>query len=935
MGYIYFLFFSFRRAKRKYLRTVGEDSRALVSTVGAIFGDVVGRDELCESIIHELRSRDDARPQVLMGGVGTGKTAVLVRLAKRLSEKGLVPVPVRLREIHSSSGVDVLDFEESGRKEFGKIVKSRLQSDQDEEKAWRRLRGDREVFVLADGLEEVLIKEGGNEHESSRERDALIRDAVKQAGDNGLPLVIASRPHDPLRGMDASITDLEPLNEDEAARYLLDSSPYRRDEYLLAQIVSTGRLVESPLYLEIARELCACDRIGRIRPEASGENEVLRTAVLELRCRLLTEWMRALMEGAVREDAAIDRDTRLAVIKQIRLLAASGLKRDTLVVSLEGLTEDGLLHQEQRDNAHGTGIDLPMAVTLGSRLGLVEFSESGVRFPHSIVQAYLGAGILGKVMKKEESFSSAAFRNLGREFLLSMVMYANILRMGGGAGCEQLLEGISSDRLTEEEMRYRLGNRLLMWDPVTSGLTETAKILEGCAAFIDIDNVCRSSHLKGLALKLGERWREMSQRERPEEDQRTVEEAKIGLIRRFGEAIREKDDPQRQRFYMNLLAIAAEEHSYPVRLEAATQIGQGASEAVRVIPHRRDIKHRSGEWYATMQAWLSPMLVAGTTPTEAGERVNWYVDRLGAGKQHHDISLPEEVALAQGFKLAANRRVSRAGEASKKFLFDKAVDVLKRTTYWYTHLTVLHALTLWSLRQDIPILEARSMVRGWLTLAGTEAGPPGQPQGGRDGRREHPFVTEAGRLAVMALHLGETQKYLWIDESDVVSKVGSYAPAQSAMRQIQRLWIPSSAGWGVLDPRARMLVADVLVLSTLANRGEEPTRQAGTMARTMRSDIPPCLSGSRDPLRPTSKAMPGSREAGSTCAPGCEFGLCPYPPRAPQSYWPEIHEAFCRKQHDLLDRHQLLNMRQAAWWQGTTLRDLRHFWASMEERAQK
>ena len=38
------------------------------------------------------------RPHVLVGGVGTGKTAVLVRLTELLAEKRAIPVPVKLRD---------------------------------------------------------------------------------------------------------------------------------------------------------------------------------------------------------------------------------------------------------------------------------------------------------------------------------------------------------------------------------------------------------------------------------------------------------------------------------------------------------------------------------------------------------------------------------------------------------------------------------------------------------------------------------------------------------------------------------------------------------------------------------------------------------------------------------------------------------------------
>jgi len=55
-------------------------------TAGAIIDQGVGRDELCMAVMPDLRDRT-TRPHVIVGGVGTGKTAVLVRLTEYLAEK--------------------------------------------------------------------------------------------------------------------------------------------------------------------------------------------------------------------------------------------------------------------------------------------------------------------------------------------------------------------------------------------------------------------------------------------------------------------------------------------------------------------------------------------------------------------------------------------------------------------------------------------------------------------------------------------------------------------------------------------------------------------------------------------------------------------------------------------------------------------------------
>ena len=61
-------------------------------------GAIVGRDELCRVIMEDIRSREIRRPHLVVGSVGTGKTAVLVQLTKLLAERGAIPVPIQLRD---------------------------------------------------------------------------------------------------------------------------------------------------------------------------------------------------------------------------------------------------------------------------------------------------------------------------------------------------------------------------------------------------------------------------------------------------------------------------------------------------------------------------------------------------------------------------------------------------------------------------------------------------------------------------------------------------------------------------------------------------------------------------------------------------------------------------------------------------------------------
>src|SRR5258708_5031080 len=242
--------------QRRYRVKALQASRDLVPTAGAIIDKVVGRDDLCKAVMADLHDRG-SRPHVIVGGVGTGKTAVLVRLTELLAEKHAIPVPIRLRDATTE-----LDFESMARDRFLSEVNPGLISAAEGEKIWRRLRGDGKIIVLADGLEEAII---GTSAEP--ERDNIIREAIRRAHKQHLPLVIASRPHDPLRATDAAIVNLEPLSYEAALAYI-GSDGTSEDERRLAWIVETAEVVEAPLYLQITREL---QLKGLLDPSSGGQ----------------------------------------------------------------------------------------------------------------------------------------------------------------------------------------------------------------------------------------------------------------------------------------------------------------------------------------------------------------------------------------------------------------------------------------------------------------------------------------------------------------------------------------------------------------------------------------------------------------------------------------------------------------------------------------
>jgi hypothetical protein len=148
-----------------------------------------------------------------------------------------------------------------------------------------------------------------------------------------------------------------------------------------------------------------------------------------------------------------------------------------------------------------------------------------------------------------------------------------------------------------------------------------------------------------------------------------------------------------------------------------------------------------------------------------------------------------------------------------------------------------------------------------------------------------------------------------------------------------RLWIPPSAGWTALNGSAQQLVADVLLLLNLADRGELPSDQERRLRRSNRRDLPPCITNYREALEASltvGTAVP--IVAGSSCVDGCAFELCPYPPKGTQPRV-EMSEAFTRRQQTLLTRTLRHPLRQQAPWQQMTASQLNRFWVEMADRA--
>ncbi|MER7270831.1 NACHT domain-containing protein [Micromonospora sp. WMMD712] len=923
---------------------------------------IVGRDELCDLIIQRLRDRRTRRPLVLVGGIGTGKTATLVRLAELLIDTRIVPIGVDLRGVDTPED---LDFHRLARNRFQRTIDTQLHAEGEADKVWRQLWAENRVVVIADGLEEVLA-----DAQQPYDRDSVLRQAIRTAGEERLPLVVSSRPDDPLRGLDALVLQLEPLAEGAALEYVRAQrrQPGPEDRWdRVTALVREADVADSPFYLRIISQLHEVDRLDRVESCDRGRSAA--------RWRLLEQWCDALVAGDLYEDYGVPQTERADAIEVISALACIGLGNNRLRVRTAELfgDPDGAdtghrwirqeLHHRLRKLDAGNPQDVGLAETTGGELNLVVKHQDGVRFVHGVVQAYLGARYLTAALR-DDGFLDRAFDHddgPARELLAALTLYAQsdgrfersdgrarrlLPRLQGRLG-DLARRPVEPDQDARDTRATRirstaLARRLLDEAVATSNRT---KAVEMFAAALEIDAAAGHRNHLAIARAVHEAWPRYqgdgSVTDRP------LEDAKIALVHRFGDAARLlRHGPQSASRcrrapapqYWRLFLMMGDETSYLPRLAAARQLAIGGDAALRALDHLLDSgpDHAGGDAQRSarlrqLRTWLAPAIfLAAAEPrcrSVARDNLRRWVDRLATDRS--DTARLYEITLAQGFRLAANCRLY---PAHRNVLLEEAERALRHTRFWYPQLVLLQALTLLALPRDPAETlrerghgsDPRGLMDYWLAIAGGGDDAPSPGSG-----TTHPLVEEAAALCVEALVDRHPERHCWVDEREIVSRVGSVSP-QPEIRRLQDSWLPPSLGWGVLAPRAQRLLADVMLLLNLADRGADDVERAARISRACRQDLPPCLTIDRSALRVTlSRRQAHDVHPGSTCIDDCPFRLCPLPPKGDELPY-QMDEVFCARQVDLVGHW--LRPQARAGWQAVNRSDLRAFWREMSER---
>ncbi|MFJ8632589.1 ATP-binding protein [Streptomyces sp. NPDC093568] len=623
-----FLFWWYRWTKRRYLAKARDDPHGLVLTAGPDTAEIVGREEIVRVIAERLRERETRRPYLLVGGVGVGKTAVLVRLTELLAEQNAVPVPIRLRD--ANGGTD-LNFERMAKQRFTEEAPRGILARGKTDRVWQQLLADDKPVVIADGLEEALLGDGQN-------RDNIIRRAIERAYEEKLPLVIASRPHSPLESTPAAIVELEPLSEEEALRFVQARVP-DTDERRVDWIVETAEVTESPVYLQIARELHRHGALEHDRPDADPQHMNTRSRDRgTLRLWLLQTWDEALCEGRLREGVALSRRERRDTLEVVSALACVGLLQDKLEVGLGELLDSDVhpgparraqaraehlwssgrgfdrygkrgnvfsewhrqqiwdvlcqrLGPQERTRLRGGNMDqcraaLARIARNADKLGLVEGFERKVRFPHSIIQAYFGYRLLGQLGERGAGeLIEHALQPPGpsRELLMALVLLsrrraARRRARGGGVRAEAKKE--FDERLRHSRVwGHTLAHRLCK---AAERRTDDPKALDLYAAAVEIESAEDSPRLLGdILAEVRQTWMGFKG------DRRTLDDAKLRLLRQLGAALRSVSDRiDTTPLYEELVEIGIREPSYSIRLAAAQEFGTGGNPAFAVIRSR-------------------------------------------------------------------------------------------------------------------------------------------------------------------------------------------------------------------------------------------------------------------------------------------------------------------------------------------------------------
>lgn len=914
-----------RRSPTKLFRWIGD---------GAEYEKPIGRKAFVRELVDDVaasRLRDGVAhaqiPHVIVGDGGAGKTAVLVAATAEVSRRGLIPVPVTLRDLHRRDATG-LDFTKLAREAFVSQALvgrpgGRTLSTEGVEKAWRKLRP--RVVVLVDDVEKV-----------QRGREDL-RTAFAVARAENLMLIAASRPDGIPAGLEASLVELDALNEGDAVDEIVEcgkNDPNRPTREGVEDLVTQADVTSTPYFMRLAMRLACVGGLPAVCPAGRAR----------ARLALLEAFHENLTIGGDRGGDGLASTDRGAILADLERLACQSLgRRPPRPETEKAAGERGRLDDsKQYWPGPGPAEPVPEVIRIrnrerlgvgGGRMGVIRTRRaSEPRFTSQVLQAYFAS----RLLRRPESAAVRAelvARNPASPYLaMALVLAAAWTSTETGTAscadevCDLLLGAAGGDGRERD-------------------LAPTAR-LNLVTAAVEVAGLLDSNH-GPLAVRAAGMAATM-QTVGPADDPATrrIKRQLIHELSALGGTVSIDalwafaGDPEYSVRWQAVLGITStDEHRFPA-------VHAIASAAIDHVTGLRGLAASSektddngptpvGEALSRLKpvAWMLPALHSDAVRTGRAAYAERLETRLREideasllSKQHGILA-----SVAQGFKLDSVRCAARPDQHRPNTIHERLFLLLEDVPFWYTKVVLLHAIALKviAIRADTPVTgtgtpaEVPSPARPYLgsSMSGDDA--ERRLAAFLDRRALHPFVRAAGELCRDALREtpgGDTwQRYIWTgDEAEVIARPPRH-----------------------LDAKALHLVADIALLLNLneQNRSVEERASFGEHHK-----LPACL---RPADRPRILEDHLSVRA---CPTGCPFAgepLCP--DRLPRWKVDDVdgelphsrrllNRSFCRRlRHTASHQLWLADSEDASRLRGRQRRihiaRVRDFWEKMEHRS--
>jgi hypothetical protein len=665
------------------------------------------RETLYADLAQELVEVPPPSPQVIVGPVGSGKTTVLVGLARFLAERGMVPVYVPLR------GQASLDFLALAHDRFLELVDEHVGTVADGERVWRWLCRSRRLVVLADDVDE-----------SRPEGDAgyALREALRVARRRGLALAVTSRPLGIPDSVAMTAVALSPLSHEQAtAEALAAVEPCaERTEREVCRLVEAGEVGEAPFYLQAVAELA---QVGAL-PAPAPTRHATRAA-------LLAAYADAVVARRLRRETPLGAKERSATVAALRTLA------------LQEIDSAGVEIPLARAAAAIGGHDPLLTIDAAERLELLERGPGCVRFAHDVVQAHLAAALLRDDPER--------LRRLSETATTPRALSAVLLAAAGTAddavaetACAGLLAGAAARGGDWGLVLVRTAADVIQG---TASAQLREQVIVAARPYAPADEAgvaptCVAGSLTKLAtvprlarLGTGEAWH---------------------LLWDF------TNDPD----YAVKWAAACElrAHATVAYAELRDRFGDYLADA-RVLQARRPPEQvddwRDREVFRLkMLGWVLPSLgtrLAAAGEAQLAEQADEQWDEL-ARLERAPVTCQKglEASVAQGLKADA-WEIRVAGSAvppARVELARRRVETMLEApgAFWYSRIQLVHALALLAGAGEARRADARRTLERIAAATG-----------------EHPFTAEAARLALRSIGAAAWRRDVWDDEGVVVS----------------------------------------------------------------------------------------------------------------------------------------------------------------------